>query len=86
MRAWYRASVHERGRSTPANGSPVVPGQRFTVTFPSLYLDDVVKAGHRLRIILADTALDSYAADTGGTVTLLTGPGASRLKLPVAPL
>ena len=86
MRAWYRASVHERGRSTPASGTPLTPGQPTLVKFPSLYVDYVVKAGHRLRFTLADSAFDSIAAETGGTVTMLTGATVSRLKLPVAPL
>lgn len=86
MRAWYRSTVHERGRSTPASGSPLTPGQATALAFPSLYVDFVVKAGHRLRFTLADAAFDSIAAATGGTVTLLTGTNLSRVKLPIAPL
>ena len=86
MRAWYRSSVHERGRSTPASGSPLSPNVTTTLTFPSLYVDVVVKAGHRLRFTLADSAFDSIAAETGGTVTLMTGHNLSRVKLPIAPL
>ena len=86
LRAWYRDSVHERGRSTPAGGSPLVPGQLYHSTFPSLYVDFVVPAGHRLRFTLSDTAFDSVPAETGGTVTLMMGKGMSRLRLPIAPL
>jgi X-Pro dipeptidyl-peptidase len=86
MRAWYRGSVHERGRSVPASGSALTPGQATALKFPSLYVDVVIKAGHRLRFTLADAAFDSLAANTGGTVTLLTGHNLSRVKLPIAPL
>jgi X-Pro dipeptidyl-peptidase len=86
LRAWYRSTVHERGRSTPASGSPLVPAQSTAMSFPSLYVDFVVKAGHRLRFTFADAALDSIPASTGGTVSLMTGAGLSRVKLPVAPL
>ena len=86
MRAWYRSSVHERGRSTPASGAPLMPGQPTLLKFPSLYVDVVVKAGHRLRFTFADSAFDSIAADTGGTVTMFTGATVSRVKLPIAPL
>jgi len=84
LRAYYRDSVNPRGRSRPTGGSFLVPGSTTRFEFPSLYTDYVVPAGHRLRFTISNSAGSTAAADTGGTISLLTGPGASRILLPVA--
>jgi X-Pro dipeptidyl-peptidase len=80
LRAWYRASVKPRGLSTPSHGSPLIPGQQTKSSFPSLYTDYMLPAGHRLRFTFSSAAGGTIPASMGGTVTLSL-PG-STVSLP----
>ncbi len=53
-------------------------------SFGSLPLDYTLAPGHRLRLTFSPAEGGSIPAYTGGTVTLLTGAGLSRVLLPVA--
>ena len=84
LRTWYRDTVKPRGASTPTGGGPLVPTQEYHVSFPSLYLDYVVPAGHRLRFTFANSTPDSIPSLTGQVVTMYTGEGHSSVRLPLA--
>ena len=85
LRAFYRESVHfGPERSVPKGGSPMVPNEPTPVEFSSMHTDYVVPAGHRLRFTFSNAAGGTVAANTGGTVTLATGDGASTITLPIA--
>lgn len=85
IRPWYRDTIKPRGASTPSGGSPLAPGQAYSMSFPSAYTDFVVRAGHRLRFTFADQASGlNVQALTGNVVTLNTGPGLSQVRVPVA--
>jgi X-Pro dipeptidyl-peptidase len=83
-RAWYRSTLKPRGISTPKSGSPVTPGEVTRTAFGSLYLDYTLAPGHRLRLTFSPSEGGTLASNTGGTVTLLTGPGMSTVRLPIA--
>ena len=83
-RAFYRDSIKPRGISTPSHGTPVVPGAVTRTSFGSLPLDYTLMPGHRLRLTFSPSEGGTVAADTGGTVTLLQGPGMSTVRLPIA--
>ena len=83
LQALVRASVKPRGPSTPVIGTPLTPGTAVVSRFPSLYLDYVVAKGHRLRITMSNSIGGSLASNTGGVVTLFTGPKTSTVRLPV---
>ncbi len=83
-RAAYRATIRARGLSTPSGPQPVVPGTTVRTAFGSLPLDFTVARGHRLRLTFSASDGGTLASGTGGAVTLLTGPGASTVRLPVA--
>jgi X-Pro dipeptidyl-peptidase len=83
LQALARASVKPRGPSTPVPGTPLTPGTAVVSRFPSLYTDYVVPKGHRLRFTFSNADGGSLAANTGGVVTLFTGPKASSVRLPV---
>jgi X-Pro dipeptidyl-peptidase len=84
LQALARASVHPRGPSTPVPGTPLTPGTAVLSRFPSLYTDYVVAKGHRLRFTFSNSDGGSIAANSGGVVTLFTGPQASAIRLPVS--
>jgi putative cell wall-binding protein len=84
LRAFYRDSVPLRGVSTPTGGAVMSANQRTEVQFGSLYTDVVVPAGNRLAFRFSNSEGGTVAANTGGTVTLHTGPLASRILIPVA--
>src|SRR4051794_1862038 len=81
-RAFYRDTLKPRGLSTPAHGAPVVPGEVTRTTFGSLPLDYTLAPGHRLRLTFSPSEGGTVPAETGGTVTILSG--ASTVRLPVA--
>jgi putative CocE/NonD family hydrolase len=83
-RAFYRDSLKARGRSTPSGGAPVVPGELTRTTFGSLPLDYTLPPGHRLRLTFSPSEGGTLAANTGGTVSLLTGADLSSVRLPIA--
>lgn len=83
-RAWYRSTLKPRGISTPKSGTPVVPGTVTRTSFGSLYLDYTLAPGHRLRLTFSPSEGGTLPSETGGMVTLLTGPGLSTVRLPVA--
>ncbi|MBK5305101.1 MAG: CocE/NonD family hydrolase [Frankiaceae bacterium] len=83
-RAFYRSSLKPRGISTPSGGAPVVPGEVTRTSFGSLPLDYVLAPGHRLRLTFSPSEGGTLAANSGGTVTLLTGKGMSSVRLPIA--
>jgi predicted acyl esterase len=83
-RAFYRSSLKPRGLSTPTGGAPVVPGEVTRTTFGSLPFDYTLAAGHRLRLTFSPSEGGTLAAETGGTVTLMTGKGMSNVRLPIA--
>jgi X-Pro dipeptidyl-peptidase len=87
MRPYYRDSIHPRGTSTPTGGSALTPNTPYSISFPSTYMDYVVKAGHQLRFVISDASPYSVAADTGNIVTMYTGQaaGLSQVRMPVAP-
>jgi X-Pro dipeptidyl-peptidase len=82
-RAYYRDSLPLRGLSTPTGGSLLTPGERTPLRFGGLYTDVVVPAGHRLAFKVASSGGGTVASNLGGTVTLFTGEGGSRILLPV---
>lgn len=86
IRPFYRASINPRGTSYPTNGSPLVPNQQTAFSFPSTYMDYVVRAGHRLRFTLSDASPYSIATDQGNVVTMFTGAtgGLSQVRVPLA--
>lgn len=84
-RAWYRDTIPLRGLPVPSGGGPMTAGERTELRFGSLYTDVVVPAGHRLRFRFSNAAGGTIPSEQGGTVTLFTGPDASRILLPVAP-
>jgi hypothetical protein len=73
-----------RGRSTPTAGSPLNPGEPFAARFGSLHTDVVMPAGSHLEITVSAAAGGTLASNRGGDVTILTGPDASRVLIPVA--
>lgn len=83
LHALVRASVKPRGPSTPVLGSPLTPDTPVLSRFPSLYTDYVVGKGHRLRFTFSKSDGGSVALNTGGVVTMFTGPKASSIRLPV---
>jgi hypothetical protein len=83
LHALVRQSVKPRGPSTPVLGTPLTPEQPVMAKFPSLYTDYVVAKGHRLRFTFSNNAGGSQALNTGGTVSMVTGTGASSIRLPV---
>ncbi len=85
LRAVYRDSVPLRGVSTPTGGALLEAGKRTDVRFGSLYTDVVVPAGHRLAFKVGSSAGGTLASNLGGTVSVFTGAGGSRVLLPVAP-
>ena len=84
LRTYYRDSIKPRGRSIPTGGSFLSPGQKVTTSFPSLYTDYIVRAGHRLRFVFSNSAQGTVATQTGQVVTLYTGAQGSRVRIPVA--
>jgi predicted acyl esterase len=82
-RAWYRDTLKPRGISTPTGGGPVTPGAVTRTRFGSLPLDYTLAPGHRLRLTFSPSEGGTAASQTGGTVTLLTGPGLSSVRLPI---
>ncbi|MDT7573297.1 MAG: X-Pro dipeptidyl-peptidase, partial [Actinomycetota bacterium] len=83
-KALFRSSLKPRGLSTPSGGEPVVPGEVTRTTFGSLPFDYTLAPGHRLRLTFSPSEGGTLAAETGGTVTLLTGKGMSNVRLPIA--
>jgi X-Pro dipeptidyl-peptidase len=83
-KALFRNSLKPRGLSTPTGGEPVVPGQVTRTTFGSLPFDYTLAPGHRLRLTFSPSEGGTLPAETGGTVTLLTGQGMSSIRLPIA--
>jgi X-Pro dipeptidyl-peptidase len=83
-KALFRSSLKPRGLSTPTGGEPVVPGEVTRTTFGSLPFDYTLAPGHRLRLTFSPSQGGTLAANTGGTVTLLTGKGMSAVYLPIA--
>ncbi|MEA2647477.1 MAG: X-Pro dipeptidyl-peptidase [Chloroflexota bacterium] len=85
IRPWYRDTINPRGASTPSGGGPLTPGQTYNISFPSLYTDYILHAGHRLRFTFGDQAGGlSVAAMTGNIVSLQLGPDKSDVRIPVA--
>ena len=82
-RAYYRDSLPLRGLSTPTGGSLLTPGERTELSFGGLYTDVVVPAGHRLAFRVSSASGCTVASNLGGTVSLFTGEGGSRVLLPV---
>ena len=62
----------------------MVPGEVTRTTFGSLPFDYTLAPGHRLRLTFSPSEGGTLAANTGGTVTLLTGKGMSAVYLPIA--
>jgi putative CocE/NonD family hydrolase len=83
-KALFRGSLKPRGLSTPSNPEPVVPGELTRTTFGSLPFDYTLAPGHRLRLTFSPSEGGTLAAETGGTVTLLTGKDMSNVRLPIA--
>jgi X-Pro dipeptidyl-peptidase len=83
-KALFRSSLKPRGISTPSGGEPVTPGAVTRTTFGSLPFDYTLAPGHRLRLTFSPSEGGTLAANTGGTVTLLTGKGMSNVRLPIA--
>jgi predicted acyl esterase len=83
-KALFRSTLKPRGISTPSNPEPVVPGEVTRTTFGSLPFDYVLAPGHRLRLTFSASDGGTLAANTGGTVTLLTGKDMSSVRLPIA--
>jgi X-Pro dipeptidyl-peptidase len=86
IRPFYRDTVHPRGASTPTGGSALTPNTQYSMSFPSTYMDYIVKAGHQLRFVFSDASPYSVAADTGNVVTIYTGQtgGLSQVRMPVS--
>ncbi len=86
IRPFYRASINPRGTSYPTGGSFLTPDQQLSFSFPSTYMDYVVRAGHRLRFTLSDASPYSIATDQGNVVTMFTGAtgGLSQVRVPLA--
>lgn len=85
IRPWYRDTVKPRGASTPVGGFALTPGQQYAVSFPSLYTDYLLRAGHKLHFVFANSASGlSIPAFTGNIVTMQTGPGLSQVRVPIA--
>ena len=84
IRPFYRASIKPRGVSYPTNGSPLTPGSAAEMSFPSTYMDYVLKAGHRLRFTFSNASPYSIATDQGTAVTMYTGgsDGFSLVRVP----
>jgi X-Pro dipeptidyl-peptidase len=83
-KALFRSTLKPRGISTPTDPQPVTPGAVTRTTFGSLPFDYTLAAGHRLRLTFSPSDGGTLAANTGGTVTLLTGKGMSNVRLPIA--
>ena len=56
----------------------------LTATFGSLPLDYTLAPGHRLRFTFSPSEGGTLASDAGGAVSLVTGPGLSNVRLPIA--
>ena len=86
IRAYYRDSIRPRGASTPTGGSMLTPNTPYSISFPSTYMDYIIKAGHQLRFTFSAASQYSLAANTGNVVTMFTGAtgGLSQVRMPVA--
>lgn len=86
IRPYYRDSIKPRGASTPTGGSMLTPNAQYSISFPSTYMDYIVKAGHQVRFTFSDASQYSVAADTGNIITMYTGAtgGLSQVRMPVA--
>jgi predicted acyl esterase len=62
----------------------VTPGEVTRTRFGSLPLDYTLATGHRLRLTFSPSEGGTAAAGTGGLVTILTAPGLSSVRLPIA--
>jgi hypothetical protein len=86
IRAFYRASINPRGASYPTGGSNLAPNTQTAISFPSTYMDYVVRTGHRLRFTFSNASPYSIATDTGNVVTMFSGINdeTSQVRMPVA--
>jgi X-Pro dipeptidyl-peptidase len=84
IRPFYRDSIKPRGSSYPTNGAPMQPNTQYAMSFPSTYMDYVVRAGHQLRFTFSDASPYSIATDQGFIVTMSTGAtgGLSQVRVP----
>ena len=85
LRAYYRDSVPLRGLSTPTGGSFTTPGEVFDARFGGIHTDVVVPEGWTLAFEVSASDGGTVASGMSERVSLLTGPDASRILVPVAP-
>ncbi|HVF19064.1 MAG TPA: CocE/NonD family hydrolase [Mycobacteriales bacterium] len=85
LRAFYRDTVQAGPqRNVPSGGAPMTPNTPTPVSFSSMHMDYVFKAGHRLRVSFDNSAGGIVPSLTGQVVTLSTGAGTSTVTVPIA--
>ncbi|WP_242893565.1 Xaa-Pro dipeptidyl-peptidase [Actinomadura litoris] len=78
-RGWLDA----RNRHSPSRTEPITPGKAYDFRWDFQPTDYVVKAGHRLGVIVLSTDYDYTLRYPAGTTVTLT-PGTSKVLLPLA--